>query len=170
VKASERDIRDGLQHWVQGCEEPVRGTVGFKVSKRMMPLKEILAEDDYSSWGDFNRGELASDKPEDAYEALKGFRGADWADRATTWIREGRVPPILVIRDTKRRRGCSSGIVDGRGRVNLAMAMDMPSLPVVLLQESDEGTILATFDEHDNVIAVQERPPRTKRTKMSRNR
>ena len=51
------------------------------------------------------------------------------------------------------------------------MALNLPSLPVVLLQETSpgKGTILATVDDDDN-ISVQIRPSRAKQTRIARTR
>jgi hypothetical protein len=121
-----------------------------------MPLEEVLGWDDYGSWGEFSKGELAKLPPDEAKEELSRYRGGSWADRALAWLKAKKIPPIVLV-DGKEAR-C---IGDGRGRVNFAMAFNKSPLDVIILKEDPRGKL--PFDVEDGHLKKGASSPQEKR-------
>jgi len=136
------DLDDAVQHYALGYRSETSGRVCFRVESRHMALEEILGWDDYGSWGEFEKGELAGRRHAEAFEGLVGFRGRAWAERAMEWVEKSQVPPIVLV-DGKD----GQVIGDGRGRVNLAMAFDLPELEVIVLTEDPQGELCYSLDD-----------------------
>ena len=97
----------------------------FSVQRTYMTLDEIADYEDVGAWLEAKRGELlAADEAEIRQWAYK-LRAEHYDDV----LRNG-IPAVVVI-DTP----VFSGLADGRGRYNLAMALELDKLPVLLLTE-----------------------------------
>ena len=138
-----RDVKDAIEHYLEAYGGASDGSIRFLTSTRRMPLAKILDWEDVSGWLEVERGEWKDDQ-----DALLHYRGPAWGKRALSWIKDKRLPPIVLI-DGKLAR-C---IGDGRGRVNLAVAMGLPSLEVVLLKEDPEGTPFPFVDSRVQEIS-----------------
>ena len=103
--------------------------VAYDETRATMPVAEILTWDDYSSWGQWEPGELLGLSQAALRAELTGYRGSDWAQRALTWLREGI--PAVVLASTR----AADAIADGRGRVSLALGYGIQRLPVIVLRE-----------------------------------
>jgi hypothetical protein len=101
-----------------------------------MTLQEILDWDDYSSWGEFDNGELL--KEEDLENKLNEFRPG-WGRNAMEWLRTGNIPPIILVEFEDEQENKQQVIGDGRGRVSLAVGLNMKQLPVIVMRESEDG-------------------------------
>lgn len=137
---ADRDIREAVEYyWSSYVSEPA-GTICFRAQITRMTLREILRWDDYSSWGEFSKGELVGVSENDMYSAFTHYRGKAWAERALGWM-HSTIPPIVLVDGEKGR--C---VGDGRGRINVAVALDLSFLDVIILTEALEGQCF-TFNE-----------------------
>jgi hypothetical protein len=130
---SPRDVEDALEHVreeVVGLDEWPEGTC-FAEKREVLPLRKILAYDDYSSWGEWRHGELRGLSRSELHSALSSFRGRGWADTAMGWLSRPAAHniPAIVIFDSRVSRWTAIG--DGRGRVSLAVGLALPRLHVV---------------------------------------
>lgn len=126
------DIRDALDHF----KDLIDRKVCFKIAyEGDMSLKEITSWDDYSSWGNWNKGELSELDEPDLFEEISSFRGKDWALRSKHWIKD-EFPPIILISSE-----FGDFVGDGRGRVSLAVGLDLKYLPVIILNEDENGDL-----------------------------
>lgn len=135
-----KDIEDAVDHYWQSYVDDEDGTVCFEAQARRMTTEEVRRWDDYSSWGEFEQGELASLPPDEARDELAGFRGAAWADRALGWLKRKKIPPLILIDGE-----AGECLGDGRGRMNFAMAFAIPVLDVIVLVEKPGGNLCFTF-------------------------
>lgn len=133
----EQDIKDAVEHSLGMVDGFWSGTICYNIEpERKMTLEEILDWDDYSSWGEFDNGELL--KEEDLEGRLDDFRPG-WGRNAMEWLRTGNIPPIVLVRfeDEDGRKNVCIG--DGRGRVSLAVGLNLRQLPVIVMRESKNG-------------------------------
>lgn len=105
----------------------------FSISEvKYLPIKELSTYDDFGSWVEIESNSLKTLSDEEKKEEISRFRGGRWPVLALDWIRECRIPPIVVVEGKEMTM-----IGDGRGRVNIAVGMGWKSLPVVFLTEND---------------------------------
>ena len=120
---ADRDIEDALDHAYDfgASTDPS----DYKITREEhVPIEDVLYHDDYSSWGEWEPGELAALDAE-AMQELESYRGVGWAHKALGWLEEG-IPAIVVVEGV--------GISDGRGRVNFAVGMGIDSVPVIWMK------------------------------------
>ncbi len=134
-----KDIEDAVDHYWQSYVDE-DGTLCFEAQAKKMTIEAILQWDDYSSWGEFKEGELVGLPLDEARDELASFRGNAWADRALGWLKQKKVPPIILV---DGRAGQLIG--DGRGRTNFAMAFALPTLNVIILKETPGGSLCFTY-------------------------
>lgn len=89
--------------------------------------------DDYSSWGAWDHGELAGLGRDELRDEFRSFRGDAWARRALRWVETNRFPPVVIFPE-------ESLVGDGRGRISVAVGLDRHSLPVILLTRKRRRT------------------------------
>lgn len=124
-----QDVADGLLYAAESFDAWPTPHPCLMEKRVVMPLSEVLTYGDYSAWGEWRPGELLQLSPAERLQALVSFRGEEWATRALQW-HKAEIPAIVII-DSKY----GSDIVDGRGRVCLAVGLAIPELPVVLLTD-----------------------------------
>lgn len=101
----------------------------------MKSLNDIVNNyDDVGSWSEWQPGELSALDENELISTISSFRGAGWARRAVDWV-HGNMPPIVLV-ETK---DAGNIIGDGRGRVSLAIGLNLDSLPAIVLKEDDNG-------------------------------
>jgi hypothetical protein len=128
------DLREALAYYEESYPSATyylyehRRPTCFKVTQEEWTLPQILAYDDYTSWGGFQPGELRELSPHERLEAMRSYRGHGWARMALQWWHEG-IPAVVLVESS---RGKALG--DGRGRVSFAVGMGIERLPVVRLR------------------------------------
>lgn len=106
------------------------------------PIKDLYRQMKAEGVADFKLGEL-SKLDDDDLDEIEGYRDYDeWADNVLSWLEEG-FPAIIMAEgvpsevidevDEDYTDGNYMEIVDGRGRSNIATAIKIPSIPVLLL-------------------------------------
>lgn len=138
------DINEAVDsYWASYMTEP-DGTLCFTASERRMTLSELSRWDDFSSWVEFDRGELVGASHEDAHATLAPYRGPAWATRALRWVQHpDKIPPIVLVDGSAGR--C---VGDGRGRINVATAFNIPALEAIILNEDPDGPLCFTFTDY----------------------
>ena len=106
----------------------------FSVERRTeVPVEELLRLMDYSSWGQWAKGELAEILRDGGEDALRGelaaYRGPDWSGRAMGWLRDG-VPAVVLLETPSGY----SDLCDGRGRVSFMVGMGIARAAVAVAQ------------------------------------
>lgn len=106
------------------------------------PIKKLYKQLRSEGVCDFKLGEL-SDLDDDDIDEIENYREYDeWAENALSWLEDGF--PALIIASgvpseiadevaDEYKDGNYMEIVDGRGRSNIAVAINVPSIPVLLL-------------------------------------
>lgn len=125
----DRDIADALDHMQDLSEAPLRLKDFEVVGPVATPIGELDQYDDIAPWAPWDRGELIRMAAEERRAELEGFRGTEWAARASRWTSQ-TVPPIIVVDSPE-----IVGIGDGRGRVSYAIGMGWKTIPVVFLKK-----------------------------------
>ena len=130
---AEHDVQDALGYYdevVKGGYTPMamRRSTCFAVSRGELPLRKILAYDDYTAWGGFAPGELVGLRRDALEDTLWSYRN-DLAPLAFDWLRDGSIPAVVLVESSHGR-----AVGDGRGRVSLAVGLNLPSLPVIVLR------------------------------------
>lgn len=137
------DIEDAVEHVILMKEDTFTGTFTGKVCyKRIFSgnksLDSVISEyDDISSWAEWNKGELQGLNDNELMDQFTSFRNSFWAEQAMGWMKEQRFPPVILV-ETKE---AGNWIGDGRGRVSLALGLNWTEIPVIILQESDDGDL-----------------------------
>lgn len=141
-QASNSDIKDAAQHAVMQEDSSFTGKVCYKKAfEGEMSIKDILGWDDYSAWGQWQHNELKELDEQSLKQELDNFRGSSWAASALEWLRSG-FPPIVLVYSA-----IGEVIGDGRGRVSLAVGLGLESLPVIVLNEDENGDICFIFED-----------------------
>lgn len=126
----DQDVDDAIEYASESYETEIDPR-SLRLERRVdFPTAELRGWDDLSSWLDIEPGELVGLDDEQLTTALTHFRGAEWARRAMEWIRNDSIPAIVLI-DLPTVQ-C---IGDGRGRVNLALGLNLPTIPAVIVTE-----------------------------------
>ena len=127
------DILDALDH-MSDFEGKALDISDFKISKeKEIPLSKIPA--DFSSWVEFDDGELLDMSESERFTALNNFRKGGFANRAMGWISKGKVPPVILVE-------LSDGyadIGDGRGRINVSIGMGWKKIPVIKVKQKSNN-------------------------------
>lgn len=150
-----RDLEDALDH--------LSDTVGRKLELsdfEVSPVRATRPRDlptDLSSWVEFSPGELKEMSDAERRHVLNQFRRGGFAERALQWIEDGSVPPIVVVVTEDAEE-----LGDGRGRVNVAVGMGWPTVPVVTLTEKQDafmkdGTVLDKLSKSGSELLLTER-------------
>lgn len=128
------DIRDGLDRIEDSVDTSSYGgdldPAYFRTRRTYLSLAEIsdLANPDY--WLDATPGEIAGASAEEIYEWAQLYGGQRFAYNVSDLLDHGM--SAVVVMDAEAFRG----LIDGRGRLNLAVALGMNSpLPVLLLRD-----------------------------------
>jgi hypothetical protein len=140
------DIDDAVEHYNGSLRGRPDRPICFRAERATLPTGDVDAWDDYSSWGEFEPGELLGMTDEEAFEALSSFRGPAWAAMAQGWMKNREIPPIVLVDGEDAR-----AVGDGRGRVNLAIGYNLPSLPAVVLTEDPAGELCFDFEKGDTL-------------------
>lgn len=129
-----QDIIDAVEHAVLSEDSSYDGEVWYEVVESgVKSLKDILTWDDYSSWGEFRPGEFVGESDESIIEQLNHFRPG-YGKLYVDWIVKGqRIPPVILVETLE----IGNLIGDGRGRINLAVALNIKELPYILLKETN---------------------------------
>lgn len=125
--ASQQDMLHAIEHASNG-QQPW-GLDDFQVvDLGQITYDDLRHFDDLGSWLDFEHGELVDASPEELEAELAHFRGIEFAERASWWLGSG-FPPIVIITHPDpwgEEEGEHTEIGDGRGRTNVAIALDLP--------------------------------------------
>jgi len=119
------DIEDAYEY----IEEMIDRRPDLRMTRTRMPLEEILTWGDYSSWGEWDQGELLELTRDELFDEFSSFRGERWAHQALRWLDDG--VPAIVLAEFEEE----ADVADGRGRVSFAVGFDMQELPVIVLSE-----------------------------------
>lgn len=122
-----KDMSDAIEMAIEGDYIQLNSRLDdFSISQEILTLSGVLDYDDYSSWGEFEKGELKDLSDKELLKVLTSYRGKNWAEKALTWIKEEKFSPIVIF--------SKLGIIgDGRGRVSIAVGMDWKKIPVIFL-------------------------------------
>lgn len=125
LKPSQKDLEDAIAH------ADTYGYSGWAIRHfnleflGNLSVKELSGHDDFSSWVDLDPSDFAGLSQQEKVEQLADFRGPEWAERASRWLKTG-IPPIVVISTPDPEDGIEhTQIGDGRGRVNFAIAFGL---------------------------------------------
>ena len=122
------DIKDAVEMAIEGDIYPSSIRLeDFTIEKKILPIKEILKNDDYGSWGQWEKNELRNLSISELNQELENFRGKKWSKRALEWLQDNNIPSIVIFPKI--------AIGDGRGRVSLAVGMGIDKLSVIMLKE-----------------------------------
>ena len=143
IASTNNDIKDAINHAIMQEDYTFTGTACYDVvGQDNFSISEIMNWDDYSSWGEWDEGELRDQSNEEMYEEVSSFRGSAWADRAFNWLKIG-FPPIILVETLD----AGMFVGDGRGRLSFANGLGIKELPVMLLKESKTGSICAEIKD-----------------------
>lgn len=124
-KPSSRDIADAIQH------ADSYGTADWDSSDFSLNFlgnltaSEVGQYDDLSSWMELRSKDFEGLSLKEKMQLLADFRGKKWAERASTWLKDG-IPPIVIITYPDEDSGQPNTVIgDGRGRVNFASAFNI---------------------------------------------
>jgi hypothetical protein len=122
-----KDMSDAIEMAINGDYIPSNSRLDdFSISQEILTLSGVLNYDDYSSWGEFEKGELKDLSDKELLKVLISYRGKKWAEKASNWIKEEKFSPIVIFPKL--------GIIgDGRGRISIAVGMDWKKIPVIFL-------------------------------------
>ena len=122
-----KDMSDAIEMAIEGNYiSPNSRLDDFSISQKILTLPGVLDYDDYSSWGEFEKGELKDLSDKELLRVLTAYRGKNWAEKALIWIKEEKFSPIVIFPKL--------GIIgDGRGRTSIAVGMDWKKIPVIFL-------------------------------------
>lgn len=129
------DLRDALEHMGEYvCSDhefydPEDFTYEFYPK---YPVRDIPG--DFSSWVEVRREDFKGLSLKEAQEELESFRGEEWAERAIGWIEEDNIPPIIIAETPDYE-----DVADGRGRVNLAIALGLKTLPAWVIKTNKKA-------------------------------
>ena len=133
VANNQRDLLDAVDHI-----SPHNRKFDLKDFEKhdlgMITVENLDYVDDLSSWSEYQPGELVDLTEEELTEELTSFRDHEFAKNALGWITSGKFPPIVVIAYPLRDDGTDITLGDGRGRVNVARALNIPKLPALYLK------------------------------------
>ena len=139
LDTSRKDMEDAIEH------ADIYGDQGWTIddfnvkSLGELPLARIRRMEDWSSWIDVDPSDFEGMSTEERLAELESFRGAAWAKRAASWLKDG-VPPIIVISaPMESEDSLYQQIGDGRGRINFALAMGLKKLPVIQMVMKDKS-------------------------------
>lgn len=122
-----KDMSDAIEMAINGDYIPSNSRLDdFSISQEVLTLSGALNYDDYSSWGEFGKGELKDLSDNELLKVLISYRGKKWAEKALSWIKDEKFSPIVIF--------SKLGIIgDGRGRMSVAVGMDWKKIPVIFL-------------------------------------
>jgi len=128
-----KDILDALDH-MSDFEGKTLDISDFIISKeKEIPLSKIPA--DFSSWVEFDNGELVDMSESERFAALNKFRPGGFAHRAMSWISKGKVPPVILV----ELKDGYADIGDGRGRITVAIGMGWKKVPVIKIKQKPDN-------------------------------
>lgn len=121
------DKEDALRYMYEYVDS---GPSKLLTRRAKLPLKEILTYDDFSAWAMIRPGELNKLSKSKMFERLQKSLGIGFATRAKQWLSGDGIPAIILIDDSEH----GTAIADGRGRVELAVGLNIVELPVLLME------------------------------------
>jgi len=131
------DIRDAIEHLRVSVDIPndfLISTDMFNISYH--PSFDFRrTDDDLSSWPEWAEGELLNLSEEERAREVSGFRGRNWAEMAKKWLQD-KFPHIVII-----DAGNFHEISDGRGRVSLAIGLNLKSLPAITMSLKNPNNV-----------------------------
>ena len=134
ASVSRRDMEDALDHMSDLAGRTLSLDEFSASPVKNKSMRELYSYDDIDAWAEWEDGELADLSEAELEEELSAFRGRMFARRALRWVKNGTVPPIVVV-DSED----AVGIGDGRGRVTVDLGMGWDTVPAVVLQDSPQG-------------------------------
>lgn len=135
------DISDAAQHMITQEDSAYTGRVCYTLyDAGEMSLNDILQWDNYNEWGDFEPNELSDLSEEELYNKMNEFRPG-YGEFIKKWFKEGSISPIILVNTLESGKM----IGDGRGRVNIAVGLGMDKIPVIIMNESEDGDVCFNF-------------------------
>lgn len=130
--SSQADIADALEHADDFLPDDVHPT-DFDISKTVMSIEDLDYYDDLSAWVEVDDDELKDATRQEVIDWAKGYRPGfggtyEFSHTAAQVFDTGEIPPIVIV-DTPS----GTTIGDGRGRVNLAIALGLEEIPAIIL-------------------------------------
>lgn len=128
---ADQDIRDALEMADVGFGTDPNTQFTYQ-RQDLVPVVKVLTYDDYSSWGEWEPGELAELEDWELRDELVSFRGEAWADKALGWLDFG-IPAVIVLDGLPEHlsEDVVVGVGDGRGRLSFAVGMNIEHVPVI---------------------------------------
>ena len=135
------DIRDALEHVQEFFDIPFHEELDpndFEQHRTVVTIDDVYDYDDVSAWLDAEPGELVGASRDEVLDWAQAFRPSDIRYEAFDYdfpqtaaeVFDTGVFPAIVLVDVP---GVVKTLGDGRGRVNLAVAMGVDELPAVIL-------------------------------------
>ncbi len=153
---SRQDLEDAIEH------ADAYGSAGWTPEDFSLEFlgnltpDQIGEHDDLSSWVELDPEDFKGLNMKEKIALLADFRGLDWAQRALGWLKRG-IPPIVVIEYPDPEEGTPrEEIGDGRGRVNLAIALGL-KVPTWKMTHRDLlGESLSSLKKKEFLRLIQE--------------
>ena len=154
------DIREGLDRIADSVDTRAYGgdldPAYFRIKRTYMTVAEIsrIANPDY--WLDVERGEIGGADDSDLYAWARQYGGDRFAYNVDDMIENGM--SAIVLMDTPMFRG----LLDGRGRLNVAVALaETAPLPVLLLRDYEDHRAKEVPSKQRSVRRAQRRSVET---------
>lgn len=132
----DQDIKQGLSAFFSNRNQPDLSS--FNITKTYMSLSKIKQYiEELFEWTETNFNELATAREKEILTWARHFRPRSRRDRYFVDVVKDILEngfPALVIIDSKKEKG----LMDGWGRYELAIALGMKTLPVLLLTDRHE--------------------------------
>lgn len=121
-KPSVQDMQAAIEH-VNNYGEPwTVKDFTLRFVGDLAPL-DLERYDDVKAWLELDPADFRGMPFRERLDTLREFRGAEWAARAAKWLSDGISPIIVITAPDPDATGMITTIGDGRGRVNLAVAL-----------------------------------------------
>lgn len=130
------DVKDAIEHAIMMEDPQFTGSVCYKtIDSGYMSLSKILNWDDYNNWGEFDSGELLELSEDEFEHTLNNFRPG-YYDLVKQWMTNPEKPmfPPIILVDTLN---VGKMIGDGRGRVSVAVGLNLKTLPFIIIKETE---------------------------------
>jgi len=132
-----RDILDALDHLEDYADKPL-DLEDFDIHRTWMTIEDFYYYDDIDAWLNTVPGELKNASQSELFRWTRQLRGDHFED-----LIDNGITAVVVMDAT-----WAWGIGDGRGRINLAIALGIEELPVLyLVPKGEEPHHGKGFDE-----------------------